>query len=78
MTAARRRPSPHDFPVRFRELAEKHTDEICAEVVRRACKGERWATELVMQFAFDRSAEASEDALVNLLEEIRARLAHSA
>ncbi|MCY4112986.1 MAG: hypothetical protein OXG33_03465 [Chloroflexi bacterium] len=78
MTAARRRTSPHDFPARFRTLAEEHTDEICAEVIRRACKGERWAAELVMQYAFDRSAEASEDALVNLLEEIRARLAHSA
>ncbi len=74
----KRRRSTDEFPARFRELAEEHTDEICAEVVRRACKGERWATELVMQYAFDRSAEASEDALVNLLEEIRARLAHSA
>ena len=76
--AVKRRPSTDELPTRFRELAEEHTDEICAEVIRRACKGERWATELVMQYAFDRSAEASEDALVNLLEEIRARLAHSA
>ena len=78
MTAAKRRPSPHDFPARFRTLAEEHTDEICDAVIAKARKGERWATELVMQYAFDRSAEASEDALVNLLEEIRTRLAHSA
>ena len=78
MTAAKRRPSPHEFPARFRTLAEEHTDEICTAVISRACKGERWATELVMQYAFDRSAAASEDALVTLLEEIRARLAHGA
>ena len=76
--AVKRRPSPHEFPARFRELAEAHTDEICTAVIDKARDGERWATELVMQYAFDRSAEASEDALVNLLEEIRARLAHSA
>ena len=76
--AARRRPSPHDFPARLRTLAEKHTDKICQAVIDGACDGERWATELVIKYAFDRSAEASEDALVNLLEEIRARLAHSA
>ena len=77
MTAAKRRSSPHEFPARFRTLAEEHTDEICVAVIDRARKGERWATELVMQYAFDRSAAASEDALVSLLEEIRARLAHS-
>ena len=78
MTAAKRRSSPHELPARFRTLAEEHTDEICVAVIDRARNGERWATELVMQYAFDRSAAASEDALVSLLEEIRARLAHGA
>ena len=76
--AAKRRTSPQEFPARFRALAEEHTDKICDKIIECAVDGDRWAAELVIKYAFDRSAEASEDALVNLLEEIRARLAHPA
>ena len=67
--------SAKTFADRLTHLADAHLEQLCQTVLDRALTGERWAMELVVRYAYERDTAGRQDALLDLLHELRTRTA---
>ena len=67
--------SARTFADRLTDLADAHLEQLCQTVLDRALAGERWAMELVVRYAYERDTAGRQDALLDLLQELRTRTA---
>ena len=67
--------SAKTFADRLTDLADAKLEELCETVMDRALTGERWAMELVIRYAYERDQAGRNDALLDLLQELRHRTA---
>ena len=69
--------SAKTFAERLTSLADVHLEQLCQTVLDRALTGERWAMDLVIRYAYERDTAGRNDALLDLLQELRTRTAPS-
>ena len=67
--------SAKTFADRLTDLADAQLEQLCQTVLDRALTGERWAMELVVRYAYERDTAGRQDALLDLLQELRTRTA---
>ena len=67
--------SAKTFAQRLTDLADAQLEQLCQTVLDRALAGERWAMELVVRYAYERDTAGRQDALLDLLQELRTRTA---
>ena len=65
--------SAKTFADRLTDLADAQLEQLCQTVMDRALAGERWAMELVVRYAYERDDAGRQDALLDLLQELRDR-----
>ncbi len=75
--AAGPRGAARSFAAHLTALADAERGPLGQVIVRHALDGQRWAIELLVRHVFAHT-ESGDDALTQLLEELRARLASDA